>query len=244
MSLRPMPDWGWIAGIDGCPAGWIAVIRRLDKPGDYRILVSTSFAGILESLPMLRAIAVDMPIGLPEHIVGPGRPAEQAVRGILGARQSSVFSIPVRAAVEAGDYASACAAALAGSNPPRKVSKQSFNIFPRIREVDDLLRSDPAHAARVIETHPEVIFRRIAGAPLAYAKKTAEGAGERRALLEREGVPASLLREPAPRGAAQDDLLDAIACSLTALRFARGEARPNPDPYPRDQYGLPIAIWC
>jgi predicted RNase H-like nuclease len=240
-ALFSDPDW--VAGLDGCPAGWIAVMRPLTGEAAHRIAILTDFAAFCLAFPKLRAIAVDMPIGLPDAIRGPGRPAEQAVRPLLGARQSSVFSIPVRAAVEAPDYRAACAAALAGSDPPRKVSKQGFNIFPRIREVDHALRAEPDLAARVIETHPEVIFRRIAGAPLAYAKKTPEGASERRALLAQAGVPAALIHETPPRGAALNDLLDAIACSVTALRFARGEALPNPDPFPRDRHGLPIAIW-
>jgi predicted RNase H-like nuclease len=234
---------GFVAGLDGCPAGWIVALLPLAGEAPGRIGLWADFADFITALPGLAAIAVDMPIGLPDAIRGPGRPAEQAVRPLLGARQSSVFSIPVRAAVEAPDYRAACAAALAGSDPPRKVSKQGFNIFPRIREVDHALRAEPGLAARVIETHPEVVFRRIAGAPLAFPKKTREGASERQALLAQEGVPTALIHATPPRGAALNDLLDAIACSVTALRFARGQARPNPDPFPRDRYGLPIAIW-
>ena len=71
-------------------------------------------------------VAVDMPIGLPERVQGSGRGPEQLVRPLLGARQSSVFAIPARCAVEAADYAEACARALAASDPPRKVSKQDM----------------------------------------------------------------------------------------------------------------------
>ena len=49
----------------------------------------------------IAAIAIDMPIGLPDRIDGSGRAAERAVRPLLGARQSSVFTIPARAAIEA-----------------------------------------------------------------------------------------------------------------------------------------------
>ncbi|MCA1953034.1 MAG: DUF429 domain-containing protein, partial [Hyphomicrobiales bacterium] len=181
-------DAGFVAGLDGCPAGWIVALLPLagDAPG--RIGLWTDFAGFITAQPRLAAIAVDMPIGLPDWIAGPGRAAEQAVRGRLGARQSSVFSIPARAAVEAADYASACRAALATSTPPRKVSKQGFNLFPRIREVDAALRADPGLAARAVETHPEVVFRALAGAPLAHPKKTAAGLAERRALLAAAGL--------------------------------------------------------
>ena len=78
----------------------------------------------------LAVIAVDMPIGLPARTGPGGRAAENAVRPLPGARQSSVFSVPSRAAIAAADYHAACDAALATSDPPRKISKQLFNIAP------------------------------------------------------------------------------------------------------------------
>ncbi len=47
-----------------------------------------------------------------------------------------MFAVPARAAVAQSDYRQACDVALALSDPPRKISKQTFNIFPKIREVD------------------------------------------------------------------------------------------------------------
>jgi predicted RNase H-like nuclease len=77
---------------------------------------------------------------------------------LLGARQSSVFSVPSRAALEAGDYREACGIALATSDPPRKVSRQLFMLVPKIREVDTWLHDHMADAGRVFEVHPEVAF--------------------------------------------------------------------------------------
>lgn len=231
-----------IAGLDGCAAGWVLVLRN-PAQRSYVVHLIAEIGDVLALYPSLSAIAVDMPIGLPDQIIGPGRPAEQAVRPLLGARQSSVFSIPVRAAVEAPDYAAACALAVQASTPPRKVSKQGFMIFPKIREVDRLLRASPGLCDRLIETHPEAVFRRLKGSPLTHPKKTAEGLDERARLLASVGLAPDLLAMPPPRGAKRDDLLDAIACSLTAERHARGEATPNPAPFQRDRFGLPMAIW-
>ena len=77
--------------------------------------------------------------------------------------QSSVFSVPSRAAVAALDYGEACRIAFATSQPPRKVSKQLFMLAPKIREVDACLRGDAAAAARVFEVHPELAFWRLNG---------------------------------------------------------------------------------
>ena len=51
----------------------------------------------------------------------------------------------------------------ATSDPPRKVSKQLFNIAPKIREVDEVLRAMPDANGRVFEVHPEVAFWRLNG---------------------------------------------------------------------------------
>lgn len=239
----------WVAGVDGCPGGWLAAYVPLDG-GEIRLRVESSFAGVVDAPETPAIIAVDMPIGLPNCIVGPGRAPEQAVRPLLGARQSSVFSMPARLAVETRDYVEACALALAASDPPRKISRQGFMLFPKIREIDLLLRERPSDRARVYEVHPEVSFWRMNGdAPLALPKKVKSRAHDpglalRRRLLEAAGIDAAAIDRPVPRGAARDDQLDALACLVTARRIARGEATPFPDPPERDEHGLPVAIWA
>lgn len=88
-----------VAGVDGCKAGWLAVIL---SPGiSPAVAVFRRFIDLVASLPMEAIIAVDMPIGLPEFGGKGGRGPEMEVRSFLGERQSSVFSIPSRAAVYA-----------------------------------------------------------------------------------------------------------------------------------------------
>src|SRR5512146_3010625 len=150
----------WLAGVDGCPAGWIAAFVR-PEGDEVRITVVPRFADVVADARGI--VAVEMPIGLPERTGAGGRAAENAVRPLLGARQSSVFSVPSRAAMYALDYAASCTAAIATSDPPRKVSKQLFNIAPKIREIDAVLRADAALACRVFEVHPELAFWRLNG---------------------------------------------------------------------------------
>ena len=235
-----------LAGIDGCRAGWIAVISL---PGQLPFArVFARFAQILEALPEDAVLAVDMPIGLTESVTAGGRGPEQSVRRLLGERQSSVFSIPSRAAVWASDYREACRISLETSNPPRKVSKQAFNLFPKIREIDDLVT--PQLCSRLHEVHPEVAFWRLNGEkPMNLPKKikgkiNPAGMAERMRLLEAHGIPAGLTMSAPPRGAAQDDLLDACACLAIAERLARGVAVPFPDPPGKTVTGIPVAIWA
>ncbi|HRI72433.1 MAG TPA: DUF429 domain-containing protein [Polyangium sp.] len=238
-----------IVGIDGCPAGWIAATAPTNNLADAHVRVFARFSDIVESGPFAR-IAVDMPIGLPERAGPGGRGAERAVRPLLGARRSSVFSVPARRAVYARDYETACIEALEHSDPPRKISKQSFAIFPKIRELDGLLRDNPNLVNIVYEVHPELAFCRMNGdKPLETPKKIngtpySVGLHERRKLLMSAGFSEAVVSAKCPRGAAVDDMLDALAGLIIAKRLVDGIARPFPDPPMRDDYGLPIAIWA
>lgn len=239
----------WLAGVDGCPAGWIATFMRPDgSEGTVRLV--PRFADIVESAGHPAIIAIDIPVGLPERTGYGGRAAENAVRPLLGARQSSVFSVPSRAAIEAQNYADACRIASATSEPPRKISRQLFHIAPKIREVDASLRADVMLRERVFEVHPEVAFWRLneeraLDQPKKIKGKCCEaGLALRRRLLIAAGVPATIVESAPPKGAGPDDLLDALACATIARRIHAGLARPFPDPPPRDAFGLPMAIWA
>jgi threonine dehydratase len=238
-----------LAGVDGCPAGWVAVVAGAGF-ADPRVRVLPRLDALFEPATVPDVVAIDMPIGLPDRVGAGGRGPEAALRPHLGRRQSSVFSVPSREAVYARDYAEACAAAQATSDPPRKVSKQCFHLFPRIREVDTLLRAQPGLRPRVFESHPEGAFMRMnGGRPLLEPKKVKSrphgpGLDERRALLLAAGLPQALVEAKPPRGAGADDLLDACACLVTAHRLTTGTAISFPAVPGRDEHGLAIAIWA
>jgi predicted RNase H-like nuclease len=130
------------------------------------------------------------------------------------------------------------------------VSKQLFNIAPKIREVDEALRADAAAAQRAFEVHPELAFWRLnGGRPLGEPKKVKSkpyepGLALRRGLLITAGLAAEAANAPPPKGAATDDLLDALACAVIARRIYEGIAEPFPNPPPRDVFGLAMAIWA
>lgn len=248
-----------VAGADGCRAGWVAIVARPGEPPLVRIC--HRFVDLVDALPSDAILAVDMPIGLPTFTHHGGRGPEVLVRKLLGERQSSVFSIPSRAALYAdtADFTTveawydahrhASEVARATSDPPRGVSIQAFGIFSKIRELDELIRARPELRGRVLESHPEVAFWRLNGGQAMRLPKKVKGrvnpAGmeERRTLLAECGLNRDFLDASPPRGAAEDDFLDAAAVMLVAARHARGEARPFPDPPGRDEYGLPVAIW-
>ena len=254
--MRKVLGETWLAGVDGCRAGWIAAFVR-PQGGEVRLRVVPRFAEVTGAPEAPAIIAVDIPIGLPEQAGRGGRTADNVARSLLGARKSSVFSVPSRRAVFAevgpfGDQQSryaahqrACAVARETSVPPRSITIFAFGIFSKIREVDAVLQSDRALDGQVRETHPELAFWRLnGGCPLASAKKTKAGLALRRRLLIEAGLAPAMVNGAPPKGAGPDDLLDALVCAAIAARIHHGLARPFPDPPERDACGLPMAIWA
>lgn len=244
----------WLAGVDGCRSGWIAAfVRPTGQKVQTRLFAH--FADILSAVEAPAIIAVDAPIGLPDHSYG-GRRADNIVRQLLLARKSSVFPVPSRSAVFAdqGRYMDSesrrrahqriCTVAAATSTPPRRISIFTFGILEKIRDVDVVLRDHSSARKRVHETHPEFEFQQLNGEKaVAEAKKSEAGLHLRTRLLMRGGLSPEAVNGPAPKGAKPDDLLDALACALVARRIYANEAHPFPDPPDRDGFDLPMAIW-
>jgi predicted RNase H-like nuclease len=237
-----------VAGADGCPAGWITVYHPRGRPDAAAWRIFPTFEELLAFAETFEAVAVDMPIGLPDVATTGGREADRLARSVLGARQSSVFAVPARATIACTDYAHACATNLLNSDPPRKVAKQMFYLFAKIREIDE--RMTPTLQQRVVECHPEVAFWALNGEQaLAEPKKVKSrpfpaGLDLRRDLLSRVGYAVDFLAGPdCPRSrAAPDDLLDACATAWSANRLALGAAARFPDNPPRDSRGLRMEI--
>jgi len=85
----------WLAGLDGCPAGWIAAFVH-PEGDEVCVRIAPRFADVLAAPEEPTIVAVDIPIGLPDHIGPEGRGPERMIRPLLGARaQQSVRHIGV-----------------------------------------------------------------------------------------------------------------------------------------------------
>lgn len=226
-----------VAGADGCPGGWIVV-----READGRVVAErvADAAGLVAVAREVAALGVDIPIGLAED--GP-RACDRAARALLGpGRASSVFPAPVRAVLDAGDYAGACARSLAACG--RKLTLQTWHITARIRDVDTALRDGPQLARRIHEVHPEASFHLWSGGAGLPRKKTREGRSARLALVEARWPGAWAEARAAHRKALvrDDDLLDAFAALWSARRIAAGTALRLPAAVMHDAHGLPMVI--
>jgi len=174
------------------------------------------FPALLERFPQAAVVGVDVPIGLPEP--GERRRADVNAREVVGARRSSVFFTPSRAALEAPTYGQARAIA-------PSTSAQAWALRTAILDVDRV--TDP----RVREVHPEVSFAVLAGTTLGFSKRTWNGQRERISLLKGAGIT---IPDHLDAGlVSSDDVLDAAIAAWTATRIAAGEHVTIPaDPQP------------
>ena len=224
VTTSPSKDSLRCAGVDGCRDGWV-VATRLD------VRVVATFADVLAL--GFDVVAVDMPIGVSYATT---RSCEREARRFISPRGSTIFPTPVRGCFESASYRDACDVSRAAIG--RAISKQAWNILPKIREIDDVITT--AHVDSVVESHPECAFAVMRGAALLTSKHTAAGLADRVALLA--DVAAITVPDTRVR-AKRDDVLDAFAILWSAERFARGEHRTfGGEPVQTDPRGLPMRI--
>ena len=259
-----------VAGVDWAGGAWLAVV--IDGDGEPRCRLEAD----LETLwnDGVDRVLVDVPIGLPDdaETLAKREAVDSAARS-AAERPSSVFPVPSRAACELArddaDYETVNERNRADLD--KGLSRQSYHIAPAVGAVDAFLRRDEAARERVMEAHPEVCFRGLAGRRLDHSKTTARGVGERldaldghlddpgaalgricRALTEPEvgdeGAGADDGADAAATGSADptvDDAVDALGLAVVARR-AGDDLRFLPTGAThRDAEGIPMrmAYW-
>ena len=232
----------WVLGVDGCRGGWVGV--AVDATSMHvTVDVMHDFAAVVARKADLTC--VDIPIGLLDAAARGGRECDRAARALLRApRASSVFSAPIRSVLGAATYPQACQLQRASSPARISLSKQAWAIVPKIREVDSALQI--CGQARVVEVHPELCFLEMNGrVAISAPKKTATGAKQRVALLQKHGLGAVTqhLHARRPTGADNNDVVDAFAAAWTALRRLRGQAVDFPNTPQQDGDGLRMEMW-
>lgn len=236
----------WIAGVDACTSGWFIVLEEIHT-GACRHRIVDHAAALLHLPEQPAYLGIDMIIGLPDAARSGGRACDRAARTLLGwPRSSSIFSPPCRSALQANTYDDASAQNRRSHSDSVGLTKQAFNLFPKIRALDQAL--SPAAQQRVREVHPECSFYVLNGnTALAASKHTDEGRTHRIHLLEEAGFTEldSALHAYARAQASADDILDAHAACYTARRMHAGTAErlPEAEPVPVDATGLRMEIW-
>ena len=143
---------------------------------------------------------------------------------------------------ETSDCQLACVDIPIGLSTGKKLTKQTFALMKKIREVDDLMT--PELQNRVREIHPEILFWALNGQkPIESNKKTVPGQAQRHNLLQRifTDIDSILVRAPVS-GCAMDDALDAVVAAWAAGQAVIGKAKTLPEEPQLDSKGLKMEM--
>ena len=205
--------------------GWFAVFldTENEQSCEWKTGLFPEFSSLIDFLKKEYEqaepfILIDIPIGLKAGGSGE-RLSDPGARSILKARKSSIFSVPCREAVYAESYEKACEVnkQLTG----KSISKQAWNIIPKIRDVDAFLVENEVFRGKIRETAPEICFQAFAGFPTKCSKKSQGGFLERIQALKNiclftDEIVEAALSKYRRREVTKDDILDALAAAITA----------------------------
>lgn len=238
-------------GVDGCRSGWVAAIAFEDGLPQSRTELRrfSTFERLAawrrDHVDRTPVVAMDVPIGLPSRVGY--RTCDDEARRILGKRWACVFQSPDRGlfGLSFPEVQAKIATRRASEQGVRGLSRQGHGIMGKIAEVDRFVRSDPGAEAWLVEVHPEVSLRTLAGEDMPPKKKRAGRDARLKILttcfddLEERYEDSPWLR----REVARDDILDAYAALWSALRFRRGSGKhAQLGPGERDDSGVLMRI--
>lgn len=227
-------------GVDGCKYGYVAV-NITDN--DFNINVFKNIEEICAKFSDSNTILIDMPIGLPENTYDL-RPETEG-RKILSSRASCIFTVPCRQAVYEADYykANEINRAVLGKG----LSKQSFSICSKIKEIDEFLNNAPEYKNKLLESHPEICFAILnfdgtINMAIFENKKTKEGMEKRIELLsryyEKTGKIKELLYLDDKFKYIKDDIIDALCLAITGMLGYKNGFKTIPEDPMKDSRGM------
>jgi predicted RNase H-like nuclease len=227
-------------GIDGCKDGYVAV-NITER--DFKTEIFKTIEEICSKYSDSNTILIDMPIGLPESQEDI-RPDGEG-RKILSSRASCIFNTPCRQAVYEEDYynANEINRAILGKG----LSKQSFSICSKIRDIDEFLNNALEYKNIILESHPEICFAMlnydgIMAIPIFENKKTEEGMEKRLDILskyyEKTVEIKDLIYSDTKLKGIKDDVIDALCLAITGMRGYKNGFKTIPQNPMKDSRGI------
>lgn len=199
-------------GIDGCRGGWVVAV--IDGFGRLTHFIIPS----LNDLPFLSAklALIDIPLDFANQSY---RSCEIAAQLLLGAKKrASIFLTPQKNTVFANNYSEANR--LNRLTLGKGLSKQSWNIFTKIKETNLFIKHHPD--LPLYEAHPELCFYLLNNdKPLLSKKSLPEGANDRlRIIAGYDSTYPQVIHETVlltKRNAVKlDDVIDATILAIRA----------------------------
>ncbi len=228
-------------GIDGCKAGWFYV--GFDQKNDWQIGVFERIADFLNTLLAADLALIDIPIGIKSEGTDERVCDVEARLRLKPKRSSSVFPVPCRSSLNALNYQQA--SEINFEKTGRKLSKQTWNIMPKIKQIDDFLVSEKSRV-NIREMHPELCFWALnQRQAMVHNKKTLQGFLERKTLLNKFCQNTDDIFKQArscfsKNHLADDDILDALVGAVTARCYENLASLPQNPQY--DDMNLPMEV--
>ena len=205
-----------VIGIDGCRAGWITA-----KVGDKNSLIFHIVENLNDDYlkqSNLSYIGIDIPL----HLSHTGkRLAEIEARGLLKKRACTIFSPPTLNALMAKNYIDACDVNFKECG--KRISKQSWNLFPKIIEAHTFLENNSISKLGVFEVHPELSFMAMNDMNLIEVSKKTDIGKEIRIKLIQKFFPnfsfESVRNKYKKNQVLDDDILDSISVLWSTQRI-------------------------
>jgi predicted RNase H-like nuclease len=230
-------------GVDSCKTSWFAI--ALKDNGDPEANCFRNISELWDRYKKASMILVDIPIGLLDKGNEERKCDKEARAKLKSPRASSVFPAPCRRAIREEDYNKA--KEINKDKTEKGLTKQTFAIMSKIRDVDNFLLNNKAARSRIKETHPEICFWALSGHPMVHSKKKSEGQNERIKVLESVYSRANDIFTCAKstyrrKEVAIDDILDALAAAVTAMLGYQNGFETLPQEPERDSQGLPMQM--
>ena len=214
---RSLINANWCV-LDGAPGGWVACTIQNDQP------ILTFYSDLSDdSLYSFDYIFIDMPVHLPTKISNYPRQSDIQAKKYLSRFHSSVFYAPLKQWLNM-HYDKINVECDSHQKP--KLSKQSFHLFTKIIEVQELSNNYPNV---VLEIHPELLIHYFIGASK-QSKKSREGVVQRLDILQQvccsqltvhdlDNSRSQLRQEFSATRVGLDDMVDALFVSYVIKTF-------------------------
>jgi predicted RNase H-like nuclease len=211
-----------VIGIDGCKAGWIAAKALENKSISFQIIKNLNDNYLKEG--NLSHIGIDIPLQLSHS---GKRLAEIEARALLRNRACTIFSPPTLNALRAKNYIDACDVNFKECG--KRISKQSWNLFPKIKEAQEFLQNNSISKLGIFEVHPELSFMAMNDMSLIKASKKTDIGREIRIKLVKKFFPNfsfELVRNKYKKTQVlDDDILDSISVLWSTQRIVDNIAK-------------------
>lgn len=238
-----MTNFPHIVGIDGCKNGWVAVSISTTGVDIFR---AQTLEFLMETVPTVHVILIDMPIGLATSIGEDTYRPEKLARKYIPKKASSIFKAPAEQAAYCTTYAEANE--VNRNILGKGLSKQSYHICKKIREVDIYVKTS-THGEILMESHPEVCFARLhpSREPILENKQTSDGRKKRLEVLHIYNPEVVSEVESAfdiskdLQGIA-DDVIDAACLAIVAKRGVKDGFRTIPKAPQKNRHGIPMQM--